>query len=105
MSTKWVDCGGAHETSGIPAPLCLNGWMVRGFMRWVGGCMVVGWVVGGFIGWVGDSGVGGWRFHGVGGWLEGSWGGWVCGSVGGAGEVAGWRACQVGVLGMGMTGG
>ena len=38
-------CGGAHEISGIPASLCLHGWVVKGFMRWVGGCMVVwlGW--------------------------------------------------------------
>ena len=31
-------CGGAHEISGIPAPLCLHGWVIGGFMGWVGGC-------------------------------------------------------------------
>ena len=25
-------CGGAHEMSSIPAPLCLCGWVVGGFM-------------------------------------------------------------------------
>ena len=30
-------CGGAHEISGIPAPLCLHGWVVGGFMGWLGG--------------------------------------------------------------------
>ena len=29
-------CGGAHEISGIPATLCLCGWVVGGFMGWVG---------------------------------------------------------------------
>ena len=46
MSTEWVDCGGAHEISGIKAPLFLRGWG-RG---WWGG--VRGWVVVG--GWWGE---------------------------------------------------
>ena len=29
-------CGGAHEISGIPVPLWLHGWMVGGFMGWMG---------------------------------------------------------------------
>ena len=38
-------CGGAHEISGIPTPLCLCGWVVGGFIgRWVGQWVVVGWV-------------------------------------------------------------
>ena len=75
-------CGGVHEISGIPAPLCLCGSVVRGFMGWVGGGGVGGWRVH----WVGGGGVGGWRIHGVGGWVlvwvvvgwvvEGSWGWW-----------------------------
>ena len=28
-------CEGAHEISGIPAPLCLCGWVIGGFMGWV----------------------------------------------------------------------
>ena len=32
-------CGGAHEISGIKAPLFLCGWVVGGFLGgWVGGC-------------------------------------------------------------------
>ena len=46
LSTDWVDCGGAHEILGIPASLCLRGWVVGGFMGWVGGVLVRGgWVV------------------------------------------------------------
>ena len=55
-------CGTAHEISGIPAPICLCGW-------------VIGW----FMGWVGDHG----------GWV---WGVVVSGGVGGVlvrGEVGG----------------
>ena len=39
LSTKWVDCGGAHEISDIKAPIFLRGWL--------GGVGVVwwGWVV------------------------------------------------------------
>ena len=35
-------CGGAHEISGIKAPLFLQGWVVGGFLGWLGGWMVVG---------------------------------------------------------------
>ena len=38
-------CGGAHEISGIPAPLCLCGWVVGGFTGWVLVWVVVRWVV------------------------------------------------------------
>ena len=34
-------CGGAHEMSGIPAPIWLRGWVVGRIMGWV----VVMWVV------------------------------------------------------------
>ena len=58
-------CGGAHEISGIPIPLWLCGWVVGGFLGWVGG------------GWVMAGGVGKWWW-----WL----GGWVYfGGVGGVG--------------------
>ena len=30
-------CGGAHEISGIPAPLCLCGWLEGSWGGWVGG--------------------------------------------------------------------
>ena len=57
-------CGGAHEISGIKAPLFLHGWVVGGFWGWVGGGGVVaGW-------WVAGGGVGGF-------W----WDGWVVGMV------------------------
>ena len=71
------------KISGIPAPLCLCGWVVGGFMGWVGGCMVVwvGWGSwlegswGGCVwwwgGWLEVHGVGGWRVHGVGGEVGG----------------------------------
>ena len=58
-------CGGAPEILGIPAPLCLCGWVVGGFMEWVvgvggvvggvlvrGGCVMVCW------GWMGSWGGG-----------------------------------------------
>ena len=68
-------CGGAHEISGIPAPLWLCGWVVGGFLGfWVG----VGWVSSGVDG---DMG-GGWGVglgavgFGVGGEGWGWWGGW-----------------------------
>ena len=42
-------CGGAHEISGIPAPLWLHGWVVERTMGWVGcgyvGCGWGGWMV------------------------------------------------------------
>ena len=64
-------CGGAHEISGIKAPLFLCVWVVGGFLGWVGGCGVGrdGWVSGA---WVGGDGLGwlGW------GWWWGRWGGW-----------------------------
>ena len=46
-------CGGANEILGIPAPLWLRGWVVGGFMGWVGGwCACEGWVGGGgVVGW------------------------------------------------------
>ena len=50
------------KISGIPAPLCLCGCVVGGFMGWLG--VMVEWMVGGFMEWVGV-------------WLEGSCGGWV----------------------------
>ena len=57
-------CGGAHEISDIPA---LPGWVVGGFMGWLGR-----WVCGGVVG-VGLGGtVGGVLVRG--GW----WGEWVC---------------------------
>ena len=59
-------CGGAHEISGIKAPIFLRGWVVGGFLRWVGG----------LDGGMGGGGVG----HGVGGWVLV---GWVMGWVGG----------------------
>ena len=37
-------CGGAHDISGIAAPLWLHGWVVGGFLGWVG------WVYGGMGG-------------------------------------------------------
>ena len=73
-------CGGAHEISGIKAPLFLHGGWLEGFWD---GWVVVGWVVG----WVDGGGVGngvvdgGKVGHGVGGWDCG--GGWVMGWVGG----------------------
>ena len=60
LSAKWVDC----EISGIPAPLCLHGWLVGEFMGWLGGSGGL-WVHGGVVG----GGVGGWRVHG--GWVYG----------------------------------
>ena len=50
-------CGGGDEISGIPAPLCLCGWVVGGFMGWVvgsgvGGVLVRGGVDGGWVGGV-----------------------------------------------------
>ena len=86
------------KISGIPAPFCLcgsvvggfMGWVVKGFMGWV-----VVWVVGGFMGWVGGGGVGGLRVHGLGwwvvvGWVVGGFMGWV--GVGGwsEGSCGGW---------------
>ena len=51
-------CGGAHEISGIHAPLFLHEWVVGGFMGWVvgGWCCVMGGWWGGWNGggeWVG----------------------------------------------------
>ena len=96
-------CGGAHEISGIPAPLWLVGcgWRVHGVGGWVLVWVVVGWVggvdgvVGGVLvrgGWVGGVMV--W-WDWVGGWCVGVVGsGWVDGGgVGGVfvvGLVGGW---------------
>ena len=44
LSTEWVDCGGAHEISGIHAPL---------FIDYVGG-----WLKGLWGGWLGAGGMG-----------------------------------------------
>ena len=44
-------CGGAHDISGIPAPLWLCGWVVGRFLGWVG--WVSGGVGGGGVGWCG----------------------------------------------------
>ena len=51
-------CGGAHEISGIPAPLWLHGWVVVDFIGWVGGC---------WCGWWWDGWCGGW--HACEGWV------------------------------------
>ena len=61
-------------------------------MGWVGVGEVGGWRVHGVVVW---GGVGGWRVHGVGGWVAVGW------LVGGHDR---W-VCQVGMLGVGMTGG
>ena len=55
-------CGGAHEMSGIPAPLWLCGWVVGGFMGWVGECVLMwgGGGVGGVVGWCVCEGWVGW---------------------------------------------
>ena len=65
-------CGGAHEISGIPAPLWLCELVVERIMGWVGGWVVVVWVVVGVNGWVGGGDVGG----------------------GGGGCVCGWWQCR-----------
>ena len=70
-------CGGAHEISGIKAPLFLHGWVVGGGVGrdgWVSSGEVggVGGVFGMGVGWggrVGWCGMGG----GVGGYGEGGW--------------------------------
>ena len=80
-------CGGAHELSGIKAPLfpwvggCrvlwvgggwLDGWVV-GWVRWM---VVAGWVV---VGWMGGTVSGGGEGgHCTGEGLDGWWGGWWC---------------------------
>ena len=99
-------CGGTHEISGIPAPLCLHGWVVGGFMGWVGEwwcgwwwdewcvhdewvcfVVVVVWMVGVFggvfSGWwcwwcAGEVGVVYWVGDGVGGVLVRGGVGWCC---------------------------
>ena len=70
-------CGKAHEISGIPASLCLCGWVVGRFMGWVGfdvgHCGVDDVLVrGGGGGWLLC-----WVLWGVGG-LVMWWGGWGC---------------------------
>ena len=61
-------CGGTHEISGIKAPLFLCGWVVGGFLGWVGGGGVGGGGVDG--GEVGDGVLSGCAGEG--------WGGWCC---------------------------
>ena len=46
-------CGGAHEISGIPAPLCLCGWVMLGRRGGVGYCVVGDGVVYSDRWWVG----------------------------------------------------
>ena len=48
--------------SGIPAPLWLCGWVVGGFMGWVGECVLMwgGGGVGGVVGWCVCEGWVGW---------------------------------------------
>ena len=59
-------CGTAHEISGIPALLCLPGWVVGGLEGSWGGVMVGVLVRGGWV-----CGVLGW---GMVGWcVEGGW--------------------------------
>ena len=88
-------CGGTHEISGISAPFCLHGWVVGGFMGWVGvgvcgdgmgGVLVVLWGVGGWWGGCCVCGGGGKVSSvcgGVGavfvvvGCTSEEWGGWV----------------------------
>ena len=67
-------CGGAHEISGIKAPLFLHGGWLEG--SWGG------WVLGGGMG----HGVDGWVCGGRVGWLFG-W--WWCG-WGWGGGLVGW---------------
>ena len=56
-------CGGAHEISGIKAPLFLcGGWLEGSWGGWMGGCW---WGV-----WVDFGGVGG---EGLGWWCCGEW--------------------------------
>ena len=82
-------CGGAHEVSGIKAPLFPCGWVLEGGgvggkrWGWVG--LWDGGVVG--SGWVGDVVGIGWG-GGVLGWV-GVWQRWVGVGVGG-GRVVGW---------------
>ena len=54
-------CGGAHEISGIKAPLFLHGgWLESSWGGWVCGWVVVGLVMGWWWGgsWVGSGGGG-----------------------------------------------
>ena len=77
--------GGAHEISSIPAPLCIHGWVVGGFMGWGGGQLGSG-SVGGVLmrgGGVGGIFVSGW-WGGVGWCVCEGWG-WWGGSV-----LSGW---------------
>ena len=66
-------CVGTHETSDIKAPLFLCGWVVGGFLEWVGGGGVG--VMVGLIDVLTRGGVDGWC------------GGWVVGAVDGVGVV------------------
>ena len=72
-------CGGAHEISGIHAPLILCGWVEGLWGGWVCG----GWVlVGGALVRNGGGGVGGSGVWG-GGHVGEGWGWWCVGWVGG----------------------
>ena len=62
-------CGGAHEISGIKAPLFLHGGWLEDSWGWVGGgdvgdgvggCILVGLVVGWVVGWDGSVVGSGW---------------------------------------------
>ena len=79
-------CEGTHEISGIHALLFLRGWVVGGFMGWVGVMVVLWW-----SGWCASEGCGGM----LGGW----WGGWCAGEGWewwwGGGVLGGWCASEV----------
>ena len=64
MSTKWVDCGEAHEISGIKAPIFLHGWVGSGGVSGGG----VGRGGGGRVGGGGGVGMVGWVM--VEGWCD-----------------------------------
>ena len=70
-------CGGAHEISGIKAPLFLHGgWLAGSWGGWVVGWWLEGWVG---VCVIGGGGVDGWILVGlvvsIGG---GGWVGWWC---------------------------
>ena len=85
-------CGGAHEISGISAPLWLHRWLVGRFMGWMGGWVLL-WVVVEWVVWCGCVFV-------RGGWVLWWWVGGVVGS-GWVGDVVGgrWGGCMLRVGG------